>query len=131
MTTWMKFLVIGWSIVCVGIMLFTYPIMKKQYIDEDYEIYLALKEPVKVGKNSYRLSESLFQQDERITKKQMVSRLQDTNIENITITTIQKRFDDRIYIVLPLFTFLVWVIPVTVFSLVGVLFSRRTDNHPD
>lgn len=127
----MKFLVIGWSIVCVGIMLFTYPIMKKQYIDEDYEIYLALKEPVKVGKNSYRLSESLFQQDERITKKQMVSRLQDTNIENITITTIQKRFDDRIYIVLPLFTFLVWVIPVTVFSLVGVLFSRRTDNHPD
>jgi hypothetical protein len=131
MTTWMKYLVIGWSIVCVGIMLFTYPIMKKQYIDEDYEIYLALKEPVKVGKNSYRLSESLFQQDERITKKQMVSRLQDTNIENITITTIQKRFDDRIYIVLPLFTFLVWVIPVTVFSLVGVLFSRRTDNHPD
>jgi hypothetical protein len=127
----MKFLVIGWSIVCVGIMLFTYPIMKKQYIDEDYEIYLALKEPVKVGKNSYRLSESLFQQDERITKKQMVSRLQDINIENITITTIQKRFDDRIYIVLPLFTFLVWVIPVTVFSLVGVLFSRRTDNHPD
>jgi hypothetical protein len=131
MTTWMKFLVIGWSIVCVGIMLFTYPIMKKQYIDEDYEIYLALKGPVKVGKNSYRLSESLFQQDERITKKQMVSRLQDINIENITITTIQKRFDDRIYIVLPLFTFLVWVIPVTVFSLVGVLFSRRTDNHPD
>jgi hypothetical protein len=131
MTTWMKYLVIGWSIVCVGIALFTYPIMKKQYIDEDYEIYLPLKEPVKVGKNSYRLSESLFQQDERITKKQLVSRLENTNIENITITTIQKRFDDRIYIVLPLLTFLVWFIPVMVFSLVGILFSRRTDNHPD
>ncbi len=126
MTEWMKYLVIGWSIVCVGIALFTYPIMKKQFIDEDYEIYLPFKEPVKVGKNSYQLTEPLFQQDEHITKKQMVSRLQNTNIENITITTVQKRFDDRIYVILPLFTFFVWFVPVTVFSLVGVLFTRRS-----
>lgn len=135
MRIWAKYLIIGWSIVSVGIIIVTFQIMKAAFIDEDYEITIAYKTPEKVQatgntqKEWEIVGETLFHDvfDEiSITKKQFIERIQ--KAKGITIESKHKLNDYKIYIYLPLYAFAVWGVPIVVFTLLGILFSKKKES---
>ncbi len=129
MKSWTKFLIIGWSIVSLGIIIISYQIMKKEYIQEDYEVSVILKTPQKISPNFELIAEPLFK-DENIkegnillTKMEFVEVIKKAKGIEIQSKSIVK--DKSIYLILPIYAFAIWMIPVTVFSLLGLLFTRR------
>ncbi len=84
MKVWMKYLIIGWSIVCVAMVIVSFQLMKSQFIKEDYFITATLKEPVKGtlndGNEWIQTGEVLFGYGDAfdniaITKKEFVDRM--------------------------------------------------------
>jgi hypothetical protein len=126
MRTWMKYLVIGWSIVSVGIAALCLPVMKTHFIKEDYRVIMALKTPEKFG-DLERIGEDLFYDsknginDVSISKQEFVERMK--KVKGVTIES-KTTVDSIIYKLLPIYTFFLWCIPITVFLLVFDIFDR-------
>ncbi len=134
MRTWMKYLVIGWSIISVGIIIISFQFMKKDFIEEAYEIYTVYKTPEKENSSSNweTIGENLFyEKDDHdlfnkfISKEEFVERMK--KAKGINIYTKNRIKDRSIYVQLPLYAFAVWAIPILVFSLVGSLFTKKHD----
>ena len=136
MKLWAKYLTIGWSIVCVAIVIVSYQLMKSHFVEEDYEITTVLKVPEKIpstDKESHdieMIGEFLFSGKDvfdtvSITKKEFVEKIK--KAKGITIETKTKIKDNSIFLILPLYTFAIWMIPILVFSLVGLLFSKKKE----
>jgi|GEM_PF-2599355 hypothetical protein len=131
MKVWIKYLIIGWSIACVGIVIVSFQLMKSHFIEEDYFITATLKEPVKEtlkdGREWTQTGEMLFGYGDvfneiALTKKEFVDRMK--KAKGITIESKNTVRDNLIYIVLPIYVFTIWAIPILVFSLVGLIFDR-------
>jgi hypothetical protein len=62
MKQWTKYLVIGWSIVSIGVIIVSFQILKTDYIQDDYEIMIVLKTPEKIAEfpNVELLAENIF-----------------------------------------------------------------------
>ena len=153
MRTWMKYLIIGWSIVSVGIIIVSFQIMKTDFIQEDYEINMIYKSPEKFvpksaesivdsalkGKKEKQadfphewevVAESLFYEKDvfdtlSITKKEFTDRMK--KAKGVTIESKNKVKDKSVYVFLPLYAFTVWAIPILVFSLLGSLFTKKRE----
>jgi hypothetical protein len=140
MKGWMKYLIIGWSIVSVGLVIVSFQLAKSDFIKEDYEIMMVLKAPEKAALTpppGYILdepeviAEKLFPGqkakdfldglDPSITKKEFVDKIK--KAKGVTIES-KTKVNKAIYMILPIYAFLVWGIPILVFSLVGVIFGR-------
>lgn len=142
MKIWAKYLTIGWSVVSVGIVIVSFQIIKDSYLEEDYEVMMVYKVPEKVAPTDKfpseweavgeweAVAENLFFGKNvfntlSITKKEFVDRMK--KAKGVTIKSKNKIKDKSIYLLLPLYAFTVWSIPIFVFSLVGLLFSRRNE----
>jgi hypothetical protein len=136
MKLWAKYLTIGWSIVCVAIVIVSYQLMKSHFVEEDYEISTVLKVPEKIpstdkeSHNIEMIGEFLFSGKDvfhtvSITKKEFVEKIK--KAKGITIETKTKVKDNSIYLILPLYAFAIWMIPILVFSLVGLLFLTKKE----
>ena len=134
MKDWTKFLIIGWSIVSVGIIIVSFQIMKEDFIQEDYTIMMLLKTPERFAPTEEFPEGIVFDAqnlfhgkdifDEfSITKKQFVERIK--KAKEVTIESKNKIEDKSIYILLPLYAFGVWAIPIIVFALIGILFTKK------
>jgi hypothetical protein len=131
---WAKYLIVGWSIVSVAIVIVSFQLMKGHFIEEDYEITMIYKIPEKVVMTNDTqielLGQPLFQGKDifdnlSITKKEFVERMK--KAKGITIESRNKIKDKLVYLFLPLYAFAVWMIPTVVFALVGLLFSRKAE----
>jgi len=142
MKIWAKYLTIGWSIVTVAIVIVSFQLMKSHFIEEDYEVMMVYKVPEKMPATDKfphdweAVAENLFYNKTdplgllefntiSITKKQFVDRMK--KAKGVTIESKTKIKDKSAYLFLPLYAFGVWAIPILLFSLVGLLFSRRTE----
>ncbi len=136
MRIWARYLIIGWSIVSVAIVIVTFQLMKSHFIEEDYEVTLVYKTPEKVKSLSNPekeweiVAESLFSGKDvyetiSITKKEFIERIK--KAKSVTIESKSKVKDTSIYLFFPIYAFIVWTIPVLVFSLLGLLFSKKDE----
>lgn len=129
---WAKYLIIGWSAVSVAIVIVSFQLMKSQFVEEDYGVTTVYKLPEKTPGTSWELiGESLFHNNDisdsiSITKKEFVDRMK--KAKGVVIESKTKIKDKTVYLLLPLYAFAVWIIPILVFSLVGLLFSRKTES---
>jgi hypothetical protein len=145
MRTWIKYLIIGWSIVSIVLVIVSFQLAKSDFVKEDYEIMMVLKAPEKAALTpppGYILdepeviAEKLFPKqkakdflhglDPSITKKEFVDKIK--KAKGVTIES-KTKVDKAIYVILPIYAFLVWGIPILVFSLVGVIFGRGKGNQ--
>ena len=135
MKTWMKYLVIGWSIVSVAVVVISFQIMREDIIEEEYYIPLPellkakIREAKQDGYNDQEIVDFLLNKlKELITQKKLSPTEEELNAL-LKTKEIQVRFhrnvDPIFYIVLPIYAFLIWGIPILVFSLVGIMFSRK------
>lgn len=125
MRIWMKYLIIGWSIVVVGLLIISFQIMKKQFIQEDYEIALPLCKPEVVDKNIEFIAGVLYYDDNEkfLSKHEFINRIK--GVKSIKLESNHRVKDNVIYIALPLYTFGLWALPIFVFALVGNLFTGK------
>lgn len=137
MKIWAKYLTIGWSIVTVAIVIVSFQLMKSHFIEEDYEVMMVYKVPEKMAATDNvpghweTISENLFYNKDvfdtiSITKKEFIDRMK--KAKGVTIESKTKIKDKSVYLFLPLYAFAVWTIPIVVFSLVGLLFSRKAEG---
>jgi len=120
MITFSKYLVIGWSIACIGIFIISYRYMTLGYQELTAELYMlkpaagdwqdflkvdSLKEPP--SKVPHWLKEIAAQNPRYLEYREM------------------SRLDKKFYHMLPLFCFAVWAIPIVGFSIVGILFNKK------
>ena len=136
MKEWIKFLIIGWSIVSVGIIIVSFQMMKEDYIQEDYTIMMLLKTPERFGvseedpegifhwnaENLFLGERGIFDENS-ITKKEFVERMK--KAKGVEITSKNYIVDKSIYIFLPIYAFGVWAIPIIVFTLIRVVFTQK------
>lgn len=137
MRTWAKYLTIGWSIVTLAIVITSFQLLKYNFIEEDYEVTVNYKMPEKMAstndvENQWEVvGESLFHGKDvfaatSITKKEFVDRIK--RAKGITIETKNRVKENSVYILFPFYAFIIWTIPIIVFSLIGLLFSRKTET---
>jgi hypothetical protein len=142
MKVWAKYLIIGWSVVSAAIIIVSFQIMKSEYIEEDYQVMMVYKVPEKEkveGSAGHweAVAENLFYTKTDplnlldyispvLTKKEFVEKMK--KAKGITIESISKIKDKIIYVYLPIYAFAVWMIPILVFSLIGLLFSRKAES---
>jgi len=136
MNTWMKYLVIGWSIVTLGIILVSFQIMKKDLINENYIIPLPETLQAKISeakKHDYTNQKIIdYLQDkfkEWIDRETLSIKAEELNkllmTKELHIKS-QHHVDSIIYLILPIYAFGIWAIPILVFFLVGSIFSRKS-----
>jgi len=150
MKTWMKYLVIGWSIVSVGLIMVTFQIMKKGFIEERYYIPLSESLPPEFGTRKtvegnelegFKVPEGYILKHkgrdllEVIVKDKLAEQdiyLDDiefdtliNGIKGINVVSSHRVKNTRILINGTIYAFLIWVLPILVFSLVGMIFSRK------
>jgi hypothetical protein len=132
MKIWAKYLIIGWSIVTVGIIIVSFQLMKNHFIEETYEVWVVYKDLEEAGDLELIAQDLFYNKDvfdtlnPSITKKEFVERMK--KAKRITIESKNKIKDKSIYLFLPLYAFAVWMIPILVFSLIGLLFSRKAEG---
>lgn len=143
MKTWIKYLIIGWSIVCVGIIIVSYLIMKREYVREDYGISIVYKAspnptPGQIYNTWEILGESLFKDVDRkegelllLSKEEFVQAIKRakgdlSKLKGIEIQSNSQVKDKSIYLALPLYSFTVWAIPILIFSLIGIIFQKKS-----
>ncbi|MBI4764277.1 MAG: hypothetical protein HY787_06710 [Deltaproteobacteria bacterium] len=129
MRTWTKLLVVGWSILCIGIIVVSFQIMKKDYVAETYSIWAPLLVPEKVGDGVERLAAWLYpNQNERfLSKEQFIERVKGAKgVELKSEHTVKNK---AIYLYLPIYSFVVWAFPILVFVAVGRLFEKNPTNN--
>lgn len=151
MKTYFKYLIIGWSIVSVALVVLFFQITKDSVIEEEYVIqqpelisskvneFIKKKrsedpKSVPTGREmllnnapSYGYLEEYLQKVRKtITKEELNAILKDEGLK----IKCQRKIDDpaAVYILFPLFAFFIWALPVTVFSLVGLLFSKNSKH---
>ena len=143
MKIWAKYLIIGWSIVSAAIIIVSFQIMKNDYIEEDYEVMMVYTVPEKekiegstghleaiAADLFYKKTDPLSLLDyvaPALTKKEFVEKMK--KAKGITIESNSKIKDKIIYVYLPIYAFAVWMIPILVFSLMGLLFSRKAEGR--
>ena len=134
MGTWAKYLIIGWSMVSIGIIIVAFQVMEEDFIEKDFDVVMIYKTPEKASadlpSNLTAIGEDLFYgKDEfdnlSITKEQFVERMK--KAKGITIQSKNRIKDRSIYIYLPIYGFAIWAIPILVFSLLGNLFIKKRD----
>lgn len=125
MKTRVKYLVIGWSILCIGIIIISFEIMKKDYIQEDFDIFLPLKVPLKTEVSNLEIiAESLYHNDEDfLSKEKFIERVKVA--KSIELRSNFKVKNKSIYLYLPFYTFIVWAFPILMFALLGNLFEKN------
>jgi hypothetical protein len=139
MKTWMKYLVIGWSIASVGIIIVSFQLIKSNVIKEHHTITMVYKTPEKpaaidkVPIGWEVIAEELFHEkdvfdrlsvlDPTITKLEFVDKIK--KAKGLTIESKRNITDNSIYIFFPIYSFFVWGLPILVFSLIGVIFGRE------
>lgn len=128
MRSLLRYFVIGWSIVTIGILIVSYGIMKKDYVQEQYEIVLSTKDPEAFEVAFSQVSANIF----HYTDNEGVAHLTNkpTMLDNVDRKGIKVRSNNqvknaRIYLFLPIYAFLIWALPIAVFSLLGRLFLKR------
>ena len=124
MKAWTKYLVIGWSIICVGITIVSFQIMKNDYIQEDYDIFLPLRVPEKL-EGGLEFMGPLIYADEKekfLSKEQFIERAK--GAKSIELRGTSKVKNKAIYLYLPIYAFVVWALPILMFVLVGNLFGK-------
>ena len=136
MNTWMKYLVVGWSIVSLGIILVSFQLMNKNLINENYIIPLPETLQAKISeakKHDYTNQEVIdYLQDkfkELIDRETLSIKAEELNkllmTKELHIKS-QHNVDSIIYLILPIYAFGIWAIPILVFSIVGSIFSRKS-----
>lgn len=131
MKTWVKYLIIGWSIVCIGIIVVSFQILKKDYIQEDFSIDLLLRTPEKVGDNIELIADFLYfdQNEKSLSKDQFIERIKGSKaIEFQSKHTVKNK---SIYLYLPIYSFIIWAFPILLFTLLGVLFEKTRTISPN
>lgn len=129
MKTWIKLLIIGWSIVSVAIIIVSYQVMKYNYVTEDYSVELPLRTPVK-GDTFTILSSIIYHDDNMkfLSKQEFIEHIKDAKSINLHSShTVKNR---GIYLYLPLYSFVIWAFPILIFALLGILFERSKTTTP-
>jgi hypothetical protein len=131
MKTWVKYLVIGWSLICVGIIIVSFQIMKNDYIQYDYTFWPS--EPQNLGKGETsgkgagweEVIPFLFTHEGNLlTKDQFIERIK--GAKSIQAISFHKVKDRSIYVYLPIYALIVWALPILMFALLGILFGKNT-----
>ena len=129
MRIWMKYLIVGWSIITAGIILAAFQVMKYDFIKEDYEINEYLKNS-ELNPSGISLEEELFKDNAfgqwAITKSEFINRIK--NSERIHLESNHKVQYRTIYLYLPIYGFIIWSVPIFVFSLLGYLFGKSKNR---
>jgi hypothetical protein len=107
---WIRMLVIGWSIVSVGIILVSYQVMKHGYVTEDYSVELPLQ-----GSFSGEItgiSRLLYadRDDQYLSKQQFLESIKDAKAINLHSSYTVK--NQAIYLYLPIYSFVIWAFPI-------------------
>jgi hypothetical protein len=128
MRLWTKYLVVGWSLVCIGIVIVSFQVMKRQFIEEDFEVMLVYQSPQNTESGENIVGEDLFHGKDwvgkaAITKENFVDRIK--KAKGFNIWSKHRVVNKGIFLYLPLYAFAVWAVPIVVLSLIGVLFSRE------
>ncbi len=124
MKTWTKFLVIGWSVVCVGIVVVSFEIMKKDYVTEDYSIYAPQRVEKKEIDGDIYLGAVLYTNpNEFLSKEQFIERVK--GAKAIELQSGHK-INKSIYLYLPIYSFVIWAFPILVFVMLGYLFEKSS-----
>jgi len=119
MRTFLKYLVIGWSIACIGIFIIAYKQMNLGYQQLTVELYM-LKPPVGDWQDFLKV-ESLKAPGVVPQWFKKIAAQNPKYLEYREINSLDKTF----YRMLPIFCFAVWAIPIFGFSVLGILFSKK------
>ena len=137
MKTYFKYLIIGWSIVSIVLVILSFQVMKKEFIEEKFVLWMP---SLKQAEGKYVFGEQLFQITlEELGKKVKARYSEYSDLEDRDVgrrvfdkylkdkgLDVELRYEPSIfYIVFPIYTFFIWALPVIVFSLVGIIFSRK------
>jgi hypothetical protein len=124
MKTWAKFLVVGWSIVCIGIVAVSYQVMKKDYVDDSYKIFLPFRTPEDMGGGVKRLANWLYanEDEQYLSKEQFIERAKGARA--LDLQSEHKVKNRAIYLYLPIYSFAIWALPLLVFVILGHLFAK-------
>ena len=119
MKTWLKYLVIGWSIVCIGIVIVSFQIMKKDYVKDSYNIDL----PMQSGPGLLPIARIIFDnENEMLSKEQFIEVIK--GCKSIELRSEHKVINRAIYLYLPIYSFIVWALPILVFAFLGIIFEK-------
>ena len=138
MKTWIKYLIIGWSIACSGIFIVSYQMLKSEAIVERHSVTLI---PSSVGNGEPKydweaVGDDIFGRDlvdkkidplslyePSITKQEFVHRVK--NAKGMIIESKTRAIGKIIYVLFPIYAFAIWAIPITVFLVLGMIFGRE------
>lgn len=138
MKTWMKYLIIGWSIACVGIFIVSYQMLKSEAIVERHSVTLIPRSPENAtpAYDWEAAGDDLFGRDivdkkidplsfyePSITKQEFVHRMK--NAKGVIIESKTRAIGKIIYVLFPIYAFAIWAIPITVFLVLGMIFGRE------
>lgn len=124
MKNYFKFLIICWTICSVPICVTLFSTVKASYIEQEY--YYALvrhpDRPTNVdGKTRYLAWKELARRG--VIKEEIEQMVKDKS--DVAKYVEYTNVDSALYVWYPIMCFLIWSIPITVFSLLGILFERR------
>ena len=138
MKTWIKYLIIGWSIACSGIFIVSYQMLKSEAIVERHSVTLI---PASIGDSGPKydwetVGDNLFGRDlvdkkidplslyePSITKQEFVHKVK--NAKGMIIESKTRAIGKIIYVLFPIYAFAIWAIPITVFLVLGMIFGRE------
>ena len=120
MNTFSKYLVIGWSIACIGIFVISYQQITFDYRQLTAELYML--KPHAEGWQDFLKVDSLKEPPRKVPQwLKEVAAHNPKYLEYREISSLDKKF----YRTLPLFCFAVWAIPIVGFSAVKILYSKK------
>lgn len=142
MKTWIKYLIIGWSIACAGIFIVSYQMLKSEAIVERHSVTLVPAAPANhapaydweaVGDDLFgrdlvdKKIDPLSLYEPTITKQDFVHRMK--NAKGVVIESKTRAIGKIIYVLFPIYAFAIWAIPITVFLVLGMIFGGEERPH--
>lgn len=124
MKAFFKLMVIGWSIACIGIFIISYKEMKLGVQSIKVELYML--KPSGGGWEDVLKVESLTEPPGVIP--QWFKEIASQNPKSLEYRETHS-LEGNFYLLLPIFCFAVWAVPISVFSILGLLFGKKENLH--
>lgn len=130
MKTYFKLLIIGWSICSIPICFTLFSTVKTSYMEQRH-YFVILKHPDRHTREDAKELHYIWKEFERLgaINRQIEEMIKDKSDvgQYVEYTNV----DSALYVWYPIMCFLIWSIPITVFSLLGILFERRKTKEKE
>jgi hypothetical protein len=130
MKTYFKLLIICWSIFSIPICFTLFSTVKTSYVEQEH-YFVIIRHPDRLTGKDAELRRAVWEEMERrgLINKQIEEMIKDKS--DVGRYVEYTNVDSALYVWYPIMCFLIWSIPITVFSLLGILFERRKTKEKE